>query len=72
MTTDPRTPTLASRLLELQALLKTARWTLLDAQVMVNEIYDEAVRIEQAHIPTLGPEDPEPNHEDYTPGGDGE
>jgi hypothetical protein len=65
---DPRTPTLAGRLLELRALIQNARWTMLDAVVMVNDLYDEAVRIEQAHIPTLGPEDPEPNHEDYQPG----
>lgn len=67
MTTDPRTPTLAGRLLELRALLKSARWTLLDAVVLINGLYDEAVRIEQAHMPALGPEDPEPNHEDYQP-----
>lgn len=66
---DPRKPSLAGRLLELRTLLKTARWTLLDAQVMVNEIYDETVAVEQAHMPALGPEDPEPNHEDYQPGG---
>ena len=70
MTTDPRTPTLAGRLLELRVLIQNARWTMLDAVVLVNELYDEAVRIEQAHIPNLGPEDPEPNHEDYQPGGD--
>ena len=70
LSNDPRKPSLAGRLLELRTLLKTTRWTLLDAVVMVNELYDEAVRIEQAHIPTLGPEDPEPNHEDYQPGSD--
>ena len=68
MATDPRTSTMAGRLLELRALLKNARWSLLDAVVLVNELYDEAVRIEQAHIPNLGPEDPAPNHEDYMPG----
>lgn len=67
MALGPRTPTLAGRLLELRALLKSARWTLLDAVVLINGLYDEAVRIEQAHMPALGPEDPEPNHEDYQP-----
>jgi len=37
---------------------------------MLNEIYEQAVAVEQAHIPTLGVEESEPNHEDYTPGGD--
>lgn len=68
MSSDPRTPTIAGQLLELRALLKNARWSLLDAVVMVDGLYDQAVAIEQAHIPTLGPEDPEPNHEDYQPG----
>lgn len=70
MATDPRTLTLAGRLLELRALIQNARWTMLDAMVLINDLYDEVVRIEQAHTPTLGPEDPEPNHEDYRPGGD--
>lgn len=70
MATDPRTPTLAGRLLELRALIQNARWTMLDAVVLVNELYGQAVRIEQAHVPTLGPEDSEPNHEDYEPGSD--
>lgn len=65
---DPRTPTLAGRLLELRALIQNARWTMLDAVVLVNELYGQAVAIEQAHIPSLGLEDPEPDHEDYQPG----
>jgi hypothetical protein len=43
---------------------------MLDAVVMLNEIYEQAVAVEQTHMPALGPEDPEPNHEDYIPGGD--
>lgn len=72
MATDPRRPTMAGRLLELRALIQNARWTMLDAVVLVNELYDQAVRLEQAHFPNLGPEDLEPNHEDYTPGGEAE
>lgn len=72
MATDPRTPTVAGRVLELRALLMNARWSLLDAVVLVNKLYDQAVAIEQARMPTLGPEDPEPNHEDYQPGDGGE
>jgi len=70
MATDPRTPTISGRILELRARIQNARWTMLDAVVMVNELYNQAVAVEQAHIPTLGPEDPEPNHEDYQPGSD--
>ena len=68
MTLAPRTPTLAGRLLELRSLIQSARWSLLDAIVLINELYEQAVAIEQAHTPTLGPEDPEPDHEDYVPG----
>ena len=70
MTTDPHKPTVAGRLLELRSLIQTARWTMLDAVVMLNEIYEQAVAVEQAHTAALGSEEPEPNHEDYTPEGD--
>jgi UDP-N-acetylmuramyl tripeptide synthase len=67
--TDPRTPTPAGRLLELLSIIQTARWTLLDAVVTINQLYDELVKAEEAAQRERGVFEPEPSHEDYTPGG---
>ncbi|HEV2638166.1 MAG TPA: hypothetical protein VGX23_23660 [Actinocrinis sp.] len=65
----PQQPTIAGKLLELKVLLNATRWELLDAVVLVSELYDQAVTLEQTTTATAhGVLDPEPNREDYTPG----
>ena len=70
MTTDPRRPTIAGRLLELRSLIQTARWSLLDVVIMIDELYEQAVAIEQVRLPTSDPEASERDHEDDTNGTD--
>jgi len=61
-------PDLSRRVLEVKALVETARWSLLDAVVMLNDLYAETITVPaEDERPLLAPE---ANHEDYAPEGD--
>lgn len=59
---------LSQKVLEIKALVETARWSLLDAVVMLNDLYADVIAVPvEDERPVLAPDE---NHEDYTPSGD--
>lgn len=68
MTTSPKRPPRAAKALEIKALVEVARWSLLDAVVMLNDLYEALAANEASAVDSRGVLDTEPNHEDYVPG----
>jgi hypothetical protein len=70
MTATPKRRPPAAKALEIKSMVEMSRWALLDAVVMLHELYEALAVDEGSTADSRGVFDPEPNHEDYIPEGD--